>query len=689
MKKYIMAPLVLALLSGLFCCTGDKAANHAKYGVYDMGVEITDFRDIYVFDDERHLVFTEDLQIYTINITTGEKNGLEYELPENMTPIKACGDDGGNLHILAQNNGHGENRIIYKFSSDGKLHNQMNYTKLDGASWLLDMYAFGDDIVLVFDSGIKVLNSEKGAIENNIEYIHDSCVQNTSATMYMYLLLRNDAAPSGCNILKFDVAKNKVIWNTKVQDFIGSTCFDYESGQVVYTDGMSVYTLDGSSGKTLDESVCELFNHIAVGRGAELFSGKNGIYVLRHQDGENKIFSLAVGEANKKTDFSDTKKTIITFRVRYPTMQLTNAVKEYEEINNVQIVFDFYSNSISFDDEAYTKNTNIMLMSGTAEWDLMLTNGLDYNLYAKKNYFADLYGLGARELLESGKYYGNIIKASETEGRLYVFPLNLSSMPLYVNAKMWDEMTNGAEFFSWEEILDYFDGDTGGKYIFAASGLSVNFALRQAQFNFSANIDKFMKEEWKRPDAIAEIQRNLDIYKRLHDEKYTAEENSGQGLVLECMISRIAPDVLNWDLPNIKIVNMPSLIRGQEPAFSLMGGAAVMSKSKNKEEAYKLLKYISEHDTGFGAPINRELFQMENESWQEMIFSSAKAEQKAEINRLYIELDTARENLVSQFADFGIGKIVFDESRKMMENNRDTKKTAESVYDRVWTYYNE
>ena len=43
----------------------------------------------------------------------------------------------------------------------------------------------------------------------------------------------------------------------------------------------------------------------------------------------------------------------------------------------------------------------------------------------------------------------------------------------------------------------------------------------------------------------------------------------------------------------------------------------------------------------------------------------------------------------STFADFGIGKIVVDELYKMMENNGDTRKTAENIYDRIWIYYNE
>ena len=58
MKKYIMVLLVLTQLVGLVACTDKKQMSeaHTTYGVYDLNVEITGAQDIYVFDDERHLV---------------------------------------------------------------------------------------------------------------------------------------------------------------------------------------------------------------------------------------------------------------------------------------------------------------------------------------------------------------------------------------------------------------------------------------------------------------------------------------------------------------------------------------------------------------------------------------------------------------------------------------------------------
>jgi len=692
MKKYILILLILTQLSGFVACTEKNLEEHTKYSVYDLEVEIKSLRDIYVFDDERHLVFTNDLEIYTVNITTGEKSDLKYQLPPSMVAIKACGDTVGNLYVLAQRNGGDETyyRAIYKFSSDGELQDHTDYQKLGGANLIVDMYAFRDGVVLVFDNGIKILNFENGfAIENDIDYVYDSCMEQTEQ-MYLYLLLRNDSVPSGCSISKYDVAKNAVVWNTAVQNFMISLCFDYESERVMYTDGMNIYVLD-ADGKLANETVCGLFNYMSVRSGVKLLSGKSGVYVLKCQDDgqyENySVMSLAAGKSNAKPGTSDAKKTIITIRGFYPAVQLTDAVKEYEAQNNVQVVFDFYKNSMSFDGDGYTQNTNIMLMSGAVEWDIMLTNNLDYTLYAKKNYFADLYELGAKGLRDSGKYYENIIRASETDGRLYVFPLNLMAAPLCVDAEMWDRMPGEK---SWEEILDYFDDNAySGEYIFAVPTLPIKYMLGATYFGLSMTIDRIMKEEWTGADAVAEIHTHLNIYKRLHDKKYTANESTVRGLVLDKISGGVEPNALKWDLPNVKIVNMPSLTKGQEPAFSLMCGAAIMNTSKNKEEAYKLLKYISEHEDGFGHPLNRELFHAENGQWQDMVFASATAEQRVEIQRLYRELEMANESLVSQVAYDGIGKILGDEAFKMVENNGDTRKTAENIYDRVWAYYNE
>ena len=708
-RMIFLAFLAATQLGAFVSCTAQDESESDRGAFYKMeksGITINGFMNICNYREDIYFLSTVDelhgdYSVSLLDIKTGEIKESVYAPPLGEAPIMVCGDENGNVYVISQDSGFG--RSIYKFSPEGENIGQRVYEKLSGSVALKDMYAIGDTAALVFDNGMNFIDGKSESRKEIFQNIMQSCSQRTKDCLYIYLLSHDDMMIN-YSITKYDAVSNRTVWSENIgHEYIYSICYDYSSGQLLYATAVSIFALNAETGKEAG-SVCEFYSYIAHEGMNHLSGGENGIYFISGDffGGEVEISALAPIslEEREKAKKMEKDKTTLVVRGFFPDSLMLRVVKEYEARYNVKIEFDYYSEKESYDTDGYIGNTNIALLSGAADWDLLMTYDLDYNLYASKNYLADLYGLGARELADSGNYFANLIKACEIDKKLYVFPLNSQFLTVYADKKKVDDIFGGGSV-SWEELLEYFDhGAKGDEYLFSAKANGNEFEVlnvsHYAITNLAANVDKAMKTNQEKSDAVAEIQKNLEIFEKLYDKKYTAGDVSGRALIMDIILgSNISPDILGWDLSGVTAINMPVLSKGGEVAFTLLNGISIMNSSNNKKEAFKFLEFVSEKKLAFANSTNRSLFMEEKKSYMDIFdvgFSgsaTAKKQQMEEIERLYDDLTEACENLELQYSEYGIIRFVRDETKKFLDKTLDSLQTAENIYGRAWIYYNE
>ena len=712
--KYVFVFLLLLLqLQFLIGCKNSKSTDNLSelYKITDSVYDITDFYDVKQAVNGQFLVHTlktenfenqyiQDFYTSKLSYINYKENTIDeckYNLPRNNAPLKSCCDENGNLIILSQD--YNSVRKIYKFSPDGELLSETEYEKIPDSFIIVDMYAYKDETIVVYDNGIKKMNSGEEILFENILF---SGEQKTQNNLYLYLVLYNEdeTFQPYYTVIKYDISENKIIWQ---QDYpttetISFVCFDYQNNILLYSNGTDIKSVNAETGEIV-KTVCNIYDYVSPFNIIYLISGESGLYLLTQQDINSGIVQVLPVILATQKEIDELKnpddKTVLTIRACYTDKLLVDAVKVYETENNVKVNFDFYSNDSLADSSAYIQNTNAALLSGDCNWDILMLYNLDYDLYASKGYFTDLYTLGAKELKESGDYFNHIIENCEIDGKLYVFPNNIQYISLYTNIDMYENILESAT--SWDEIFANFEKNASDSdYLFSQNIYSIN---QYSLTGIGIKINEMMTGGMEKSEAVAMLANDLSIAAKANDPRYTmtasGSEDSGRAVFEAYCSGVLSPEFAGLDLKNITIINMPTANPGEPYYFNLLNGMAVLNTSKNQREAYTLIKYISKNKISYSGNINRDLFDMNidqelapylNNSMPSYNFTE---EDKIEIKRIAKEYEASFERVSAQYAAIGPMQIVREEADKLAEGLINAEKAAENIYDRLWLYYNE
>ncbi len=708
MKKCINIVLLFILIFQCFFINScNKSVDNIEnsYIIADCIYDIKNYQKISHINDNKYLL-TEinrdrnniaSYSLSIIDLTSGEKSECMYNLPDGATYKNACCDENGNLYILTNNSGN----KIYKYSPAGELISEYEYSEIASSIILLNMYAHNDEIILIFDNGIKNITTNKEILINKELLL--SCIHRTENNFYIYFTLVNeyDDKPSDNSIAKYDAAENKFTWDVVVPENIYSynICYDYTNSLLIIASDSNIYTINPENGKLI-ESIVNIYDYTSTENVEFLLSGSENIYLLTKDVSEETVYIRPIRIATEEdiAVLNNSKQTTITIRAFSWDKLMTIALKKYALDNNIKIIFDYYSDTETNDTTGYVQNTNAALLSGKSSWDIVMLYKLDYNLYSSKGYFVDLYTLGAKELIESDEYFVNIINAFEKEGKLYSFPNNFQTSSLYIYRDMYDKLIKGSK--SWEEIFENFDKYASeNEYLFSPQYLFYMHAY--SLYNLGVKVNNMMNEKTSKNDVINEITHDLNIVNKIFDSRYTCPSDNSENhkYVFEFNHSSSISSLISstLDLTNISMINLPAISKGDSYCFNMLNGMAILNTSKNKEEAYKILKYISQNEVSFANYTYKEMFykKQDDELNEYIINGSNKTytlteSQKEELKRIHSESLQVMENVTVQIPAMGGAiSIIREETDKFTEGLLTVEETAANIYERLWLYYNE
>ncbi len=392
-------------------------------------------------------------------------------------------------------------------------------------------------------------------------------------------------------------------------------------------------------------------------------------------------------------------KTVLKIKTYSVDSALKKFVKEYEKKNNAEIIFEVFSDDLSImaDTNAYNEKLNAQIISGVADWDILLLDFVDYINLIDRGIFSDIYSIDEK-LLESNLYFNNILKACQTNEKLYIFPYSVMISVLYADKELYDQYidTKLPQTWIWEDLLSLSESIPNDVKLFGALKKSmqppaINLTMEISSIS-NAHVINDIKSDMEKEKVIEKIKYNLSYEKEIFDnEKYGSIKPSPKDKGIFILESQLFSDMLTEILTDtsrdLVIINGLSEFNISSNHFYVSKGASIMDYSKNKKAAMDFIKAYSNYSNGheIGFPVSRNAL-LNN------IESNAK---------VYFVEDKINQNKLDDFIEY-MGKLNFmtylsnpaslESSYISMDYRMDKiniDQAAEAIYDKLWIYLNE
>lgn len=504
-------------------------------------------------------------------------------------------------------------------------------------------------------------------------------------------------------------AENLVRGDRYNQTYIKGT----ESSLIV-NDSSGVYTYDFATDTAVDvfDWLDADINSDSIEKFGVLPDGR--YWVLMRDWTENKEeYSLALLTKTPASEVPEKEELV------YATMYLSQEVR--------QSIIDFNKSSEQYhitvkeyqgeDAETAMIQFHTDLTSGNCP-DIINMTGLNLDRYVAKGVLEDLYPYMEKEGIAQEEYLTNILKAYETDGKLYALIPQFSIDSSVIKkahvkeAKGWtlDEMLATVENSGAEEVFSYADRYSVFYHcVYMNMDEYVDWATGECYFDSEAFI-KVMEFAKQFPEQFDYEKERDGLSERIRD---------GRILMLENGISSVQEYQMLKGMfgEDITFIGYPNSQRNGTLIRATVGEFAIASQSKNKDAAWAFLKtFLSEEyqdgmisGHGWGFPIKKsslekqfekdmtpEYYKDENgnkiedpkTSWGYDDFQiDIYAATEEEIGAVREILESAE--LRTGSVDEELQKIITEETEAFFKGQKSAKETADIIQNRAKIYVSE
>ena len=659
------------------------------------------------------------IQISVCDRTTG-KEVEKYEIPEFGEIQGIMADGAGVVYLVTQMDGQG---TIWRISSDGTVQKSETEVAMSGIDYRILLICSdnsgrhylcyeGDDIY-EDPSGAKFATAilRVYVLDQDMNYV---CKTDVKRTYLTTVITGEDGAP--------------VIFGEDGDGFytqnVGTK--EGEKFEPVRLDNVMPWELEGGSGYVLTERGILFYRHGAL----QLYSmeqAKTEKLLELSAAGIYEEDMISVGmmgdcieiiDQYKGSDHSeytlvspgeDVARQTVTIGMMFLNDQMRERITAYNR-NQTAVTLVPVVYLEEYDQEIAYQRLTMDLVQGKAP-DLILTDGIDFDVLAGAGAFLDLYMLMDQDP-EFGRdaFVESILKVHETNGKLYEMGPTFYLYSMF-GAKSVVKGRNGVGMQELLQILRENGGDVNSIYGFSAdeSVMTTLCALGMDEFiDWEAGTCDFTQE------GFLDILNFAKEYKgKYHESLYNALHKKELLFVL-LMIGSVE-DYSLWNGmfgETVEFIGYPTT-QGSGTVAYFSGGLTINAKTKHAAQCWDFMKeYLyGGYREGLGFPIIRERFnEVLKASTEEeyMINEIGKRERcakkhyqerdnkKATVNVYKASQEEANvirnliENVSGKHAyHVEIVKIIEEEAESYFQGQKTAEQVAEVIQNRVQLYLHE
>ncbi len=637
---------IMVVISG--CGSGNsyhyeqQEVKNSKSKIYGMAKDTNGF--IYTVD--------RDNNIQKYNSTGALENEFKLDIPDELKmTIKGMGIDSENkiyadIYEIGPDTGNGKKiHSIWKFDENGKKEGEVSVKENDTIGY---SQAGFNSIYLTDDKGYMYVNDNTLLIETDSNGKQkDTIIQNkvfdyVKVDNFIYAIVEEDGTTF---LVKKDLGKSDYEFRVKVDDSAYYAKLDYDKNnkEILYVSSrleLEVYDEQGNKTKELGKGVdFPLFlQNIEI---LKMLINENGDILINCRiDGQKDATFAMVTLAKKEGEKEASNKKVVNVGANNEDEMLslkalaTEFMKENPEVI-IQVNNYNYTKATASD---YLKKINTEMMSGEGD-DLLPTEHLPMNKFMKNGILEELNEYMDKDSsIKKEQYYKNILDSFKYDNKYYAWPYAFKISGLIVdedlvqqkslnindsnfNRKDFVKVMQDIKANSNTSSLAKLDKTDLMKILFYPQMQNwINYKNNTTNFN-DASFDNFIDdiETIVVEDLISKEMSFMDAKLNLREDE----------LVFE-LLSDITPlgfngvaDIYNYK-DNFSIYAVPGLENSSKYAFGAYG-FGLSSTSKNKEEAWKFMKYVSEN---YGLDGSSDAFNPNIKINEDMIDKATKAEKR-------------------------------------------------------------
>lgn len=507
-------------------------------------------------------------------------------------------------------------------------------------------------------------------------------------------------------ITLYDIKNKQTIWSYELEHgFIPRKIhFEQETNEIYVTSNHYVlsYSKEG-----VNKGVFINFNEYQSGEfNSSLFNGRDvldpGFIVFESphmmyfymvstgfESNIQKIYNYKELLGNEKNERyklmakEQAKKTTLHLFLPYVNFSLEEIISQYERLNpNIRIVVStFRDNHDEFNNDDYNQYISLQLLTNKTKWDILSTMHLSYNEYIEKGFFADLEHISPPFWeVEQERFLPNIIQASKVNGKLFLLPTRISLYTTLVDPKLAEQLQPFQ--YGWDNLVTEVN-----RLNKAYPEMKLwNFGSTNYQFNkvFDSVMDSFDTDillSQDDPDLQKQLlMQFLDTMKMLSDSKDHIHQPGQPALftMIRFQISTFLNYAHLLETENA-LLPVPASPQSENHGFVVQEGYAINNKSKMKEEALKLLLFLSQYTQ----PNNIILKQ----TYSNLMNQPGMTEQKKQAIQ---QMKTVIENLDSlRYLDYRLASALYATTQQYVEGLLEKEEAVRNIQDKLWLYTNE
>lgn len=262
----------------------------------------------------------------------------------------------------------------------------------------------------------------------------------------------------------------------------------------------------------------------------------------------------------------------------------------------------------------YFQKLHMMFASSTAP-DVVFMNNLTLPVYADSGVFEPVDSfIDSDKELKKSDFYPQVLNSMKWKGKLYGVPRDISNLLIYYNQDMFDKYKvpypkNDWTFEDFINTAKKLTKDTNSDGSIDTYGFALDKRpLFWLPFIWSSGGDTFNDDFSKftlgSPEAIEGLQAYTDLRNKYHvapSEKEVGNTKTGQLFSQEKIGMQLSG---RWSVPTYKttikfkwnVVPFPKMKKGSVVDVD-SSGWCISKKSKNKENAWKLVRFLASQDS--------------------------------------------------------------------------------------------
>ncbi len=723
MKKILSFLLIIILLFHFNSCNvNNKIIN---YNLYNNLYTTSSLQKIYTLNDKYVSVEKNAENVWEIINYNENFERSDFMTISEMFEICHISDNNqGGIYVSGFcKNDNTLHFIINEYDESGiKLReiNEKNIDFVNSGDNLFLFYKNNDKYILILDKGVYILDNEFNIINSRVngEIIY-SC--NGKDKNEIYLLYQKETGEK--RIQKYNISSDNIEWDiyfpwlTNVEEIVydninsllvllESYTFRYlqnETGDLVKTEKINdcIYKKNSNDYINYNKEKIKI---------AKTISGEMFFYtlLLNSPDDESKIYmpqTVSEIEYNSnKMELENNQKDDITIKVysSVPLFEYEKIIQQFYEKNGINVIFECYNENpflTTQQSQDFQQKINASILSGTADWDILLNKDLDFLKYINDNVFCDLYSIsGGEELKDTNKYYTNIFQAcSVNDGELYLYPVDLRFHAMLLRNDIYEKYIPdiNLESISYDTILNEIRPKMPASVaIIQKNGIFDNqIATIKSlmQTKVLGVLSNMMATGMQKNEIMDYIREYYLCIEKFNDKNLYGDSEEGLFIYDNISLSTLQGHMINYD--NLSIIPIPTYKEEKSGInISITEGYLIMENSENKEKALMFLNFmaddggISLYKTSPSKDAVKRNIEYAIETEKNMLFQKKKYFDE---NLLWEYTDLLNNITSINIIEANIYNYLYETTEKYLDNLPDLDKASNSLYDKLWIYYNE